>query len=213
MVDSHLRNNSNSNIRITPNDNITGQMEIRIFRLAYILPDDAAYTATLTSTPGSKEVKNADQSLIDVLSHVKTTTGSISFEKRANALVVRDSAKALDQMQSIIDKLDTPPQQMRGSARLVELSDEDAYRISRNWGQGIQPRKSGDYYGWPVYPMCSKHGAEFIESNGKLQIVYDPNSWYARAIAVNGLTAVAILFSVCFVCEGWIRRRAARKGT
>lgn len=135
-------NEPNNTIRITSKDKIASQMEIRIFRLAYVSPEGSSYTAVLTSEfvkqTGSKDVKDAGQSLIDVLSHVKTTAGSISFEKRANALVVRDTPNALDQMQSIIDKLDLPPKQVHVSVKLVELSDSDAERIGVNWNQGIQ---------------------------------------------------------------------------
>jgi type IV pilus assembly protein PilQ len=135
-------NEPNNTIRITSKDKIASQMEIRIFRLAYISPEGSSYTAVLTSEfvkqSGSKDVKDAGQSLIDVLSHVKTTAGSISFEKRANALVVRDTPNALDSMQSIIDKLDLAPKQVHVSVKLVELSDSDAERIGVNWNQGIQ---------------------------------------------------------------------------
>ena len=135
-------NEAHNTIRITSRDKILEQMEIRVFRLAYVSPEGSSYTATLTSEfakkEGSKVVKDAGQSLIDVLEHVKTSAGSISFEKRANALVVRDTATALDQMQSIIDKLDLPPKQVHVSVKLVELSDSDAERIGVNWNQGLQ---------------------------------------------------------------------------
>ena len=135
-------NEANNTIRITSKDKIAQQLDIRIFRLAYISPEGSSYTATLTSEfatrSGSKDVKDAGQSLIDVLAHVKTPQGSISFEKRANALVVRDTPNALDQIQSIIDKLDIAPKQVHVAVKLVELSDSDAERIGVNWNQGIQ---------------------------------------------------------------------------
>jgi len=134
--------NDRNTIRITTKDKLSQQLDIKIFRLAYVSPEGSSYTATLTSEfatkSGSKEVKDAGQSLIDVLSHVKTSAGSISFEKRANALVVRDTPTALDQMQSIIDKLDIPPKQVHVAVKLVELSDSDAERIGVNWNQGLQ---------------------------------------------------------------------------
>lgn len=135
-------NERNNTIRITSRDKLSTQYETRIFRLAYVSPEGSSYTATLTSEfvskTGSKEVKDAGQSLIDVLSKIKTAGGSISFEKRANAIVVRDTPTALDQMQSIIANLDQPPKQIHVSVKLVELSDSDAERIGVNWNQGIQ---------------------------------------------------------------------------
>lgn len=135
-------NERNNTIRITSRDKLSTQYETRIFRLAYVSPEGSSYTATLTSEfvskTGSKEVKDAGQSLIDVLAKIKTAGGSISFEKRANAIVVRDTPTALDQMQSIIANLDLPPKQIHVSVKLVELSDSDAERIGVNWNQGIQ---------------------------------------------------------------------------
>ena len=135
-------NENNNTIRITSKDKIAEQLEVRIFRLAYVSPEGSTYTATLTSefakSSGTKETKDAGQSLIDVLTKVKSPQGTISFEKRANALVVRDTSTSLDQMQSIIDKLDVPPKQVHVSVKLVELSDSDAEHIGVNWNQGIQ---------------------------------------------------------------------------
>ena len=59
-------NEANNTIRITSKDKIAQQLDIRIFRLAYISPEGSSYTATLTSEfatrSGSKDVKDAGQS-------------------------------------------------------------------------------------------------------------------------------------------------------
>ena len=132
----------NNTIRITSPAKIAQQLDIRIFRLAYISPEGSKYTAVLNSEfakhEESKDTAAAGQSLIDVLSKVKGSQGTISFEKRSNALVVRDTSTSLDQMQVIIDKLDVPPKQIHVAVKLVELSDADNEAIGVNWGNGLQ---------------------------------------------------------------------------
>ena len=57
-------------------------LETRTFRLAWISPNVPA-----------NDLSAGRQSLIDVLTKVKGSQGTISFEKRSNALVVRDTSK------------------------------------------------------------------------------------------------------------------------
>ncbi len=132
----------NNTIRITSPAKIAQQLDIRIFRLAYISPEGSKYTAVLNSEfakrEESKDTAAAGQSLIDVLTKVKGSQGTISFEKRSNALVVRDTSTSLDQMQLIIDKLDVPPKQVHVAVKLVELSDSDSEAIGVDWGNGLQ---------------------------------------------------------------------------
>jgi len=133
---------ANNTIRITSPAKIAQQLDIRIFRLAYISPEGSKYTAVLNSEfakrEESKDTAAAGQSLIDVLSKVKGSQGTISFEKRSNALVVRDTSTSLDQMQTIIDKLDQPPKQVHVAVKLVELSDADNESLGVDWANGIQ---------------------------------------------------------------------------
>ncbi|MCX7804906.1 MAG: hypothetical protein N3A38_06910 [Planctomycetota bacterium] len=133
-------------IRITSPDKLQTQLETRIFRLSYIQPEGARYVAQLTSEfvqkAGSKATEDAGQSLLDVLSKVKSANGTIAYEKRANALVVTDTAKKLDAMQIIIDKLDIAPKQIHIAMKLLELSDQDQEALGVKWANGIQIRGS-----------------------------------------------------------------------
>jgi type IV pilus assembly protein PilQ len=132
----------NNTIRITSPAKIAAQTDIRIFRLAYISPEGSKYTAVLTSEfarrEESKEQQAAGSSLIDVLNKIKSSQGQITFEKRSNALVVRDTATTLDQMQTIIDKLDQPPKQVHVAVKLVELSDSDSENLGVSWANGLR---------------------------------------------------------------------------
>ncbi len=133
-------------IRITSPDKLQTQLETRIFRLSYIQPEGARYVAQLTSEfvqkAGSKATEDAGQSLLDVLSKVKSANGTIAYEKRANALVVTDTAKKLDAMQIIIDKLDVAPKQIHIAMKLLELSDQDQEALGVKWANGIQIKGS-----------------------------------------------------------------------
>jgi type IV pilus assembly protein PilQ len=132
---------ANNTIRITSSKNIDNDLQIRIFRLSYLRPEGSTYTAKLTSEfaehKESKDTAAAGNSLIDVLTKVKSAQGSISFEKSTASLVVRDTETALDQMDAIIQRLDVPPKQIHVAVKLVELSDTDVENIGVNWNQGL----------------------------------------------------------------------------
>jgi len=148
-LDKVLVDEPNNVIRITTPSKIATQLDIRIFRLAYISPEGSKYTAVLTSDFTKKEeAKDAaatavagppvGQSLIDVLQKMRTTQGQISFEKRSNTIIVRDTQTTLDQMQSIIAKLDIPPKQIHVAVKLVQLTDGDSEALGIDWGAGIK---------------------------------------------------------------------------
>jgi type IV pilus secretin PilQ/predicted competence protein len=138
----------NNTIRITTPGKIATQLDIRIFRLAYISPEGSKYTPQMqsdfftrtgtTTTATSNASTIAGSSLMDVLKSVKTQQGTITFEKRSNTIIVRDTSTALDHMQSIVAKLDIPPKQIHVAVKLVELSDTDMERLGVDWGSGIR---------------------------------------------------------------------------
>ena len=148
-LDKVLVDEPNNVIRITTPTKIATQLDIRIFRLAYISPEGSKYTAVLTSDFTKKEeAKDAaagavagppvGQSLIDVLQKMRTTQGQISFEKRSNTIIVRDTQTTLDNMQAIITKLDIPPKQIHVAVKLVQLTDGDSEALGIDWGAGIK---------------------------------------------------------------------------
>ena len=71
-------------------------LEIRIFRIAYISPNLPCPNLS-------------DESLLDVLKTMRGPRGSIDFERRANALIVRDAKENLDAMQQLVELTDLPP--------------------------------------------------------------------------------------------------------
>jgi len=148
-LDKVLVDEPNNVIRITTPTKVATQLEMRIFRLAYVSPEGSKYTAKLQSdftekkeaeatTQGAVAGPPVGQSLIDVLQKMRTTQGQISFEKRSNSIIVRDTLTTLDNMQSIITKLDIPPKQVHVAVKLVQLSDSDSERLGIDWGQGVR---------------------------------------------------------------------------
>jgi type IV pilus assembly protein PilQ len=145
-LDKVLVDEPNNVIRITTPQKISTQLDIRLFRLAYISPEGSRYTAVLQSDFTKREEGKGQggasaaigESLIDVLLKMKSTQGQISFEKRSNTIVVRDTATTLDQMQQVINKLDVPPKQIHVAVKLVQLTDTDAEALGIDWGAGIQ---------------------------------------------------------------------------
>jgi len=131
-------------IRITTPAKVEKQLDIRMFRLAYISPEGSKYSPILVSSFTQREAAQGGAqgqgaaSLIEVLKNVKSQQGTISFEKRSNTIIVRDTSTALENMQIIINKLDIPPKQVHVAVKLVSLNDTDAERLGVDWGQGLK---------------------------------------------------------------------------
>ena len=134
----------NNTIRVTTPDKIAMQLDVRIFRLAYVSPEGSRYTAVLTSEFTSREEKKSVSEAGQSADQEVFTKGqdrqrlNLVSKSCANALVVRDTATVLDQMQTIIDKLDIPPKQIHVAVKLISLSDTDSENIGVNWNQGMQ---------------------------------------------------------------------------
>jgi type IV pilus assembly protein PilQ len=129
-------------IRITTAEKLARQLETRIFRMAYLAPEGAKYTATISSEFAKREVTKeataAGHTLIDVLARMKSSGGQLAFVKAANALVVTDNATKLDAMEAIVNKLDVAPKQIHVSVKIVLLTDDDVEKLGVNWSNGLQ---------------------------------------------------------------------------
>jgi type II secretory pathway component HofQ len=166
-------------IRITTPMKVEKQLEIKMFRLAYVSPEGSKYTPILTSDFFRKEEAGATQqggaaaSLIEVLKNVATAQGKIAFEKRSNTIVVRDTATALESMQQIITKLDVPPKQVHVAVKLVQVTDSDIERLGVDWSQGVK---------FGVTPLTSWASAFPFDVSGGLSrsLLGDATPWTTR---------------------------------
>lgn len=185
----------NNTIRITTPAKIATQLDIRIFRLSYISPEGSKYTAVLTSDFTKREEGGTGggaggglggstavgQSLLDVLNKIKSSGGTISYEKRTNTVIVQDTATTLDKIQTIIDKLDLPPKQVHVSVKLVELTDNDAERLGVDWTNGLRFNVSPPSNWVSSFPFDISNGlsrsllGDLAVSNG-IRRVFDPSN-------------------------------------
>jgi len=110
------------------------ELDVRIYRLAYILPDEPQYSALPRVELVWKSGGAPTQlSLIQLLHKTKGPRASIWFVKSSNALIVHDTPARLDEMQAFIDKLDYPP---KNTAFLFQGSENYQIRWDGNDGRG-----------------------------------------------------------------------------
>jgi type IV pilus assembly protein PilQ len=138
-------------LRVATPEELKQQMETRVFRLSYLTPEGARYTAKIETDYATYEKSRTsgrgaavEASLKAVLEKVKTSDGSIAFEKRTNAVVITDTPSKLEDMALIIRELDVPPKQVHLSIKFIEMSDSDSEELGINWGpEGITASISG----------------------------------------------------------------------
>lgn len=153
----------NDTIRITTRDKLKTQLDHRIFRLAYLTPEGAKYTATLNTDFARREGGEAStqafgSTLIDLLAQMRTPEGKISFVKRSNAMIVQDTPNSLDSMQAVINKLDVAPKQIHVGVKIVAINDDDQERLGVQWSSGLQFQMQ-PLSSWPsAFPFDVKSG-------------------------------------------------------
>lgn len=137
-------------LRIATPDELKQQMETRVFKLSYLSPEGARYTAKIETDYATYEKARAggggavEASLKAVLEKVKSPEGSIAFEKRTNSVVITDTPSKLEDMALIIRELDIPPKQVHLSIKFIEMSESDSEELGINWGpNGITAKISG----------------------------------------------------------------------
>ena len=73
------------------------------------------------------------------LSRILSPRGSVIFESRTNQLFVTDIPSKLEQIQTLISKLDIPVRQVLIEARIVEASDSFGKSLGVKLGGGVNP--------------------------------------------------------------------------
>jgi type IV pilus assembly protein PilQ len=101
------------------------------FKLNYAKAADIAAGLIGTGGPGTTKIL--------------TTRGSVIFEARTNQLFVTDVPSKLEQIQSLISKLDIPVRQVLIEARIVEASDTFGKSLGiRLGGSDLRAERGGD---------------------------------------------------------------------
>ncbi len=66
-----------------------------------------------------------------------TPRGSLNFDQRTNAIIIRDPAGNIEQISGVIEKLDAPTQQVLIEAKIIKTSLGDDEKLGINWGLGV----------------------------------------------------------------------------
>ncbi|QLB17796.1 secretin [Mannheimia varigena] len=106
--------------------------------------------------------------------------GYIHFDERSNSLIIKDSAKSLQNIERLVKKLDQPTEQIAIEARIVTISSEHLQELGVRWGMFS---RGADHY---------KFGGQ-LEGNGLSNVANNLNVNFPVA---NGASAVLQVASI-----------------
>ncbi|MEG9533299.1 type IV pilus secretin PilQ [Mannheimia indoligenes] len=106
--------------------------------------------------------------------------GYIHFDERSNSLIIKDSAKSLQNIERLVKKLDQPTEQIAIEARIVTISSEHLQELGVRWGMFS---RGADHY---------KFGGR-LEGNGLSNVANNLNVNFPVA---NGASAVLQVASI-----------------
>ncbi|MDD5228569.1 MAG: type IV pilus secretin PilQ, partial [Methylococcales bacterium] len=118
-----------------------------------------------------------------------STRGSAIVDARTNTLIVKDTAKKLDDVKKLIYKLDVPVQQVMIESRIVIADDTFAKNLGVKFGAGKQGVINGNT-GYAV-GGTGTHGNVIQDSNGAIGTLQD--SLFDLGAAKIGATPVGAL--------------------
>ncbi|MDY2948058.1 MAG: type IV pilus secretin PilQ [Mannheimia varigena] len=106
--------------------------------------------------------------------------GYIHFDERSNSLIIKDSAKSLQNIERLVKQLDQPTEQIAIEARIVTISSEHLQELGVRWGMFS---RGTDHY---------KFGGR-LEGNGLSNVANNLNVNFPVA---NGASAVLQVASI-----------------
>ncbi|MHC4870307.1 MAG: secretin N-terminal domain-containing protein [Planctomycetota bacterium] len=146
-------------IRITTPEKVQQQMEVKVFALRYISAEGSRYKAKLSSDYVERTGTNADNdfSLLQVLEQVKSPEGSISYERRTNQLIVKDTATKIEEISGVIREMDIAPLQVKIATRIITKTYEGDDDMGINWQNGFTATTNGGSWqtAFPFSPYAS----------------------------------------------------------
>lgn len=133
-------------IRITTPEKVQQQMEIKVFSLRYISAEGSRYRAKLRSEyverSGSSST-GSEFTLLQALEQIKSPEGSISYQRRTNQLIVKDTATKISEISEVIRQMDQAPLQVQIATRIVTKSYEGDDDLGINWQSGFTASADG----------------------------------------------------------------------
>ncbi|QNS15067.1 type IV pilus secretin PilQ [Mannheimia bovis] len=106
--------------------------------------------------------------------------GYIHFDERSNSLIIKDSAKSLQNIERLVKQLDQPTEQIAIEARIVTISSEHLQELGVRWGMFS---RGADHY---------KFGGR-LEGNGLNNVA---NNLNVNFPVTNGASAVLQVASI-----------------
>ncbi len=165
-------------IRITTPERVQTQQEIRAVPLRYIQPQGAHYQPELVTEQAAFVSRRSaggaagdlEQSLLEVLSTIKSPEGQVTYEPRSNMLILKDTATRIEEMLDIIREIDRAPRQVKITARiLTHRIDPDDMTYGVDWLNGIAAEIQGGASWRTTFPFTR----ESFGQGGPLFRAYD----------------------------------------
>ncbi len=148
-------------IRITTKDHLEQTLETKIVRLAYMRPGQADYVPQITTPYAAKQqganvsaegvtaektlegektstTSNVDDfPVLQVLAKMKSSYGSISYNKLTNSLIITDLPEKVKAMVDMIHDLDKRPYQILVSVKIVDIDASNSTKFGIDWVNGL----------------------------------------------------------------------------
>ncbi|MFA5795130.1 MAG: hypothetical protein WC980_08740 [Candidatus Brocadiia bacterium] len=177
-------------IRVIKNESLQEQLETRIFQLKYLKPPgDFKATIVTSYAVGSPRQSDPvkDFTLLTVLKNMLTkrggtVIGSLEYDREHDTIIVKDTKPVLDEIQKIIDKLDTPPPQVLVELKFIVTSNDDLLNFGINYawqlGKGIgaysRPTGASDTMGGLTAPRADRIVSSLPFGRGRSYAAYNP---------------------------------------
>jgi type IV pilus assembly protein PilQ len=158
-------------LRVATPAELEQQMETRVYKLSYLLPRGAGYTAKMEtefatrSTTAAGGKADIEDTLKAVIEKVKSNNGSIAYEKRTNSVVVTDTPAKLESISNIIRQLDIPPKQVHFSVKMIELNDTDKENLGLQWDNGFTAEAGGAGF-QTLFPFPNGSANNVLQGSG-----------------------------------------------
>jgi type IV pilus assembly protein PilQ len=158
-------------IRVTTPEKVQQQQEVRIFSLRYVSPEGSRYRAKLSSdyverAEGAGATGN-EFSLLQVLEQIKSPEGTISYERRTNQLIIKDTATKLAEIERIIKEIDQAPLQIQLTTRIMTYTSEGDDDRGVKWDQGLTSTVNGGSWA-TTFPFSVKSEADNFGAFGQM---------------------------------------------
>lgn len=131
-------------LRVVDPTKLKAQTETKVFELKYVRPP-SVFQAKLNSTTAKESGRTTNNKfeLIDALKKVLTReVGDLYYDEGTNSVVVTDTKPALDRMATIINTVDTEPQQVFIDIKFVNVRNLDDFTFGFDWTNGINISQS-----------------------------------------------------------------------